>query len=571
MIEKPQILTLNLTEKANSALVEKGYNIYNGSLGKLVDTKNEKYSFKYHLLNNDFPANAHEYDVVIVDFANEETIDYVKADNQRAKNKTKNNSYLICEYPQTIFDPRGLSSHAFVREIREILKKECLILVFQNESIDTEYKIVEENGDRPLSKGTQEANFYEFVPNFFFEQNKFGKETNVIPNNGELSSFLEKFNKDFTYENIFFHPTVWENDEKIPDPRFYPIIENQNKEIISYVYITNKQVVFIFPVLKDNSEFLTTFLNTIAPSIQPVLFPYSTKNKWIEDIQYALPNQKKLVEERKQIEQDFKKTIESKNKEIESNKDKYSFLHNILTETGDELVSAVIQFLEWLGFENVVDMDAQANDLKEEDIQIENSNGLMVIEVKGIGGTSKDSECSQISKIKYRRAKERGKFDVYGLYLVNHQRHIPAKQRENPPFTKEQIQDAINDERGLLTTWKLFNLYFDIQNGLITKEEAKQLFYKYGLISFIPQNIILVDTIKEIFLKGEVFILNLKDVKIKTGDILYIEKNKKFQQLTILEIKLDDKIISEIDNGEVGVKGNRKVSKNAKVWIKNLP
>ena len=37
------------------------------------------------------------------------------------------------------------------------------------------------------------------------------------------------------------------------------------------------------------------------------------------------------------------------------------------------------------------------------------------------------------------------------------------------------------------------------------------------------------------------------------------------------EIKLDDKIVQEVSNGEIGIKGNIKVSKNSKVWIKNLP
>ena len=71
-----------------------------------------------------------------------------------------------------------------------------------------------------------------------------------------------------------------------------------------------------------------------------------------------------------------------------------------------------------------------------------------------IGGTSKDEECSQIFKIKSRRMKELKRFDVFGLYIVNHQKHLPPLNRENPPFTENQIQDAINDERGLLTTWQ---------------------------------------------------------------------------------------------------------------------
>ena len=275
--------------------------------------------------------------------------------------------------------------------------------------------------------------------------------------------------------------------------------------------------------------------------------------------------------EKDDIKKEYEIKIKQKEAEIFSNRKKYSFLHDILTETGDKLVDSIIKYLKWLGFQNVVDMDDNYESIKEEDIQIENSKGLLVIEVKGIGGTSKDMECSQISKIKYRRAKERDSFDVFGLYIVNHQRHLPAKRRENPPFTKEQKQDAVNEERGLVTTWALFNLYYDIQNGIITKEDAKESFYEYGLIYFKPKNIALVGKIDEIYLKGEVFILNLNGIEIKTGDNLFIEKNNQFRKLTILEIKLDDKVVTKIDKGEVGIKGNIIVSKKSKVWIKNLP
>ena len=569
MIKRPQILTLNLTDKSNSILVDNNYNLYQGSLGKLVDTKNKKYEFKYHLLNYDFPANSHEYDVVIIDFSNEEVIDYRRADNHRSESKSEDDTYLLSKYPQTIFDPRGLSAQVFVKEIKEILKKDCLIIVFQNKSVDTKYKLVKENGGSPISRGNQKANFYDFIPNFYLSKNKSGKETEVISRDGELTSFLKKFNIDFTYENTFYHPTLLAGSD-VPDPNFHPLILNLNEEIISYAYFTNKSGILVLPVLKDNSDFLLGFLETIAPSLKPNLFPYSSENKWTESIDYALPNHLRLIDERKKIETEFKKSLEQKDKEIKSNNNQFSFLHKMLTETGDELVNSVIQFLEWLGFENIIDMDTKNDGLKEEDIQIENDKGLLVIEVKGIGGTSKDSECSQISKIKYRRAKERNKFDVFALYIVNHQRHIPAKKRKNPPFTEEQIKDSFNDERGLLTTWSLFNLYFDIEKNILTKEESREIIYNYGLLLFSPQNIILLGTIEETFQNGKVFILNLDNIKLKTGDTLYIEKNLKFQKMTILEIRLNNETVMDTNKGEIGIKGNIKVSKNSKVWIKNL-
>lgn len=571
MLEKPKILTLNLKSKSNKALTDNKYNVYQGSLGKLVDTKNKKYEFKYFLLNYDFPANAHEYDIVIVDLSDEETIDYVESDNLRTKNKTENNTYLICKFPQTIFDPRGLSANAFVNEMREILKKECLLIIFQGENEDIEYKIVKENGEHPISEGVQEANPYEFIPNMYFEQNKFGHETTIIIKNNEFATFLEKYNKRFSYKNIFSHPTIWSNNDTIPDPRFHPLIKNISNEIVSYVYFSDFAGIYIFPILDDNSDFILEFIQNIGPTLHPSIFPFSTQNKWIENTEYALPNQERLLEEKEAIFKDFQKNTQEKELEISKNTEKYNFLHKILTETGDDLVSSVIKLLEWLGFQSVIDMDGEAETIKEEDIQIETDKGLLVIEVKGIGGTSKDSECSQISKIKYRRAKERGNFDVFGLYIVNHQRHLPTKQRKNPPFTKEQKQDALNEERGLLTTWQLFKLYFDIQNNIITKEEARESFYDYGLISFKPKNLKLIGIIEETFSNGEVFILNLENIEVKTGDTLFIERNNEFQKLVVSEIKLNDKIVTKISSGEVGIKGNKKVRKKSKVWIKNLP
>ncbi|MBU2928205.1 hypothetical protein [Winogradskyella psychrotolerans] len=568
---KPQILTLNLTVKANKILKEKGFNIYEGSLGKLIDTKNQKYQHKYCLLNHDFPPNIHEFDIVIIDLSNEDTTEYRKDENTRVNNKSGNNTYLLCEYPQTVFDPRGLSSHILMKEIKEIIHNEAMIIVFQNENAEIEYEIVEEHGDRHKSKGIEIHSIYEFMPYFPFTKNKYGKTTEVILKQSEIANFLNKYNEDFVYENIFYHPTIWKDEEQIPHPSFHPIIKNASDEIISYIYIGEKYGLYTFPILKDNSNFIVEFLENIAPTIHPTLFPNSSQKKWTNSKEYSLPNHQKLLAEKEAIRKEYELKTKKKETEILDNNKKYSFLHEILTETGDELVFSVINFLKWLGFQNVIDMDEKAETIKEEDIQIENDKGLLVIEVKGIGGTSKDTECSQISKIKYRRAKQRGSFDVFGLYIVNHQRHLPAKNRENPPLTKEQKQDAVNDERGLLTTWQLFNLYYNIQKGIITKEEARDSFYEYGLIAFKPKNITPLGKIDEIFLKGEVFILKLNGIEIKTGDNIFIEKNNEFRKLTILEIKLDDKVVDKINKGEVGIKGNIKVSKKSTVWIKNLP
>lgn len=571
MIKKPQILTLNLKNEVNKKLSEK-YSVYEGSLGKIIDTKNEKYEHKYCLVNRDFPSNLHEYDIVIIDFSNKNITEYNREDNVRSKNKSANNIYLLCEYPQTILDTRALASHILFDEIKSLMKKDAAIIIFQSENEEIEYQYAEENGQHPRKKGVQTCTLYEFAHHIIpLSDNKFGEITTVIPNEGDFANFLKKYNSEFSYENIFYHPSIWEKDNQVPDPNFYPILQNLDEEIVSFAYYLNPCCLYMFPNLKNNSDFIIEFLESIAPSLQPKLFPFSNQHKWVNNEEYYLPNHEKLLREKKLLKEQYLLASKKKDKEISINKDQFIFLHEILTASSDELVNAVIKYLEWLGFENVVDMDSETGGIKEEDIQIENEKGLLVIEVKGIGGTSKDSECSQISKIKYRRARVRGKFDVYGLYIVNHQKHIPAKERENPPFTPQQLQDALNDERGLLTTWQLFRLYHTINNEIITKEEARDLIYSYGLVSFKPKHLKLLGEIEEVFQNGKIFILKIGEDELCVEQNLYIEKNNEFKKIIIQDLQLDGKSVEKASKSEIGIKCDKSVKKKSKVWVKNLP
>ncbi|RZK04838.1 MAG: hypothetical protein EOO46_16275 [Flavobacterium sp.] len=246
--------------------------------------------------------------------------------------------------------------------------------------------------------------------------------------------------------------------------------------------------------------------------------------------------------------------------------DAFKFLHDLITETDASLVHAIYKFLSWLGFENVLIKDEQASSILEEDLQIEDEIGLIIIETKGIGGTSKDSDCSQISKIKLRRCEERKSFDVSALYIVNHQRYLPPVKRRNPPFTENQIRDAINDKRGLLTTWQLFNLYFDIQNGLITKEDARSQLIKHGLVEFKPKIDQKLEVPKQILKDGQVVILDLNDTKLSVEQILIAEKDGRYFKTKIVSIQIDNISVTEVCNGEAGLKLDTKISKGSILW-----
>lgn len=73
--KKTKICCLNLDDGICDHF-SKDFEIYNGSLGKVVDVadQNNKLNSTSLLLNYDFPDNVHEYKVFIIDLGNDDII-----------------------------------------------------------------------------------------------------------------------------------------------------------------------------------------------------------------------------------------------------------------------------------------------------------------------------------------------------------------------------------------------------------------------------------------------------------------------------------------------------------------
>ena len=274
-----------------------------------------------------------------------------------------------------------------------------------------------------------------------------------------------------------------------------------------------------------------------------------------------------MLKEKSTIISDYEKKLRDISDRVLANKEKFECLHEILTQDGHNLVKSIITYFKWLGFDKIKNMDDESNDSQLwEDIQIEIPDGLFVIEVKGIGGTSTDNDCSQINKIKFRRAEERKKFDVFALYIVNHQKHLPPLDRENPPFKSEQIKDAVNEKRGLISTWQLFNVYFSIKSGAITKEYARKSLLNYGLISFIPSTFIELGKPDSVLKEGYVIIIK-SNVPISKKNRLIILRNDRLIPVNILEMQVQNKSVESIILGEVGIKTDQIIKRSDNLYL----
>lgn len=565
IIDKPKICCIDIEEPDIDKLKEQGFNIEIGSLGSKVKVPNKmQRDWNIVLPNAYFPTNLHEFDITILDLDNDKIIDYREKEHQRNEHTGTSSMALYSAYPETIFNPKPLGSHLLKNSLNKLGNKEHLIIIFSTENYAVEYKTLEITETNNYLKDQFKYNIYSFQDYVPLNGSKNGKEVIMCDNiDIKLRDFLSKYNNQMQY-NQTFHTSSYNN--------CLPLIKNTNGDLVSIQINDDNKTYIYFPQVEEKAKFLNEFLSEIAPSLFPNLFPYATLHDWRNEKDYWLPNHEVLLQQKQDLITEYKQKIQDKTNEIDNNLKKYDFLHKILTETGDELVISIIEFLKWLGFENIVDMDETKKEdvVLEEDIQIQLENGLLIIECKGIGGTSKDSECSQISKIKFRRCEERSAFDVFALYIVNHQRHIAPLQRKNPPFTENQIKDAVHDKRGLLTTWQLYNLYFDIENGVITKEEARESLLDFGLVEFKPTHLIKIATSEKLYQNGTICSIYINNLELKVGDKLFIEKNNKFTTVTILEIQENKKQIESISNGQIGLKLSKAIKNESILWKKEL-
>ena len=364
-------------------------------------------------------------------------------------------------------------------------------------------------------------------------------------------------------------PSRWEGDQKVPDERYFSILDNEDGECVSFIYAPDKDFVrIVLPDVEDKAGLLKDLFENLLFTVCSEYFPDIEARNWIYNESYQLPEereiQNKIDSKRKEFEQEIAKLEE----EARTIHDKNIHLKNLLTESGSTLVSAVKSFLEWLGFDNVTDKDEtlEEGDLKEEDLCFEYEGTHVLMEVKGIKHTSTDSECSQVDKIVNRRMRELKSTNVHGVYVVNHQRNVEPLKRQMPPFNVNQIKDAENQSRTLVYTTQLFALHSDIENGYITKEQARNNILQVGLVDF-HSHLISLGVPYNYFQNETVICLDLHNTQISVGDMLYYEDAlQRLVGLKVVSIKQEKQSFDTVTDGKTGIMVDKKVPRNKEIY-----
>ena len=327
--------------------------------------------------------------------------------------------------------------------------------------------------------------------------------------------------------------------------------------------------VLLLPRIRQPGQLVRELLDELLPSLVPKLFPHAEGKRWTRRPEYELPAVVGLKAEIEQIELEGRERIRALEQRIEEERRDGAYVHDLLTSTGDDLVEAVVSALTTLGFEDVRNVDAEEVEgfdqrgaggkretRRREDIQIWERSPTLLVEVKGIGGLPREAQSLQVTKYLIPRMREWDRTDVQGLSIVNHQRNLPALDREHRNvFQADVLANAAQQGFGLLTTWDLFRLVRGFTGHAWGHEDIQQLFYGKARIDPIPAHYHFVGVIDGFWEQAEAVGVQIEEGMIRVGDTLAYELPVDFIEEEVRSLQLDNAAVEDAAAGtHVGVK-----------------
>ena len=330
-IKKTKICAIDLEGNILSFL-KKDFEVFDGTMGAKIDTSKRikrDYDSVNLLLNYNFPTNLQEYDILIQDLGNENIIPYSEEDHIRKCVTGTESVYLYSEYPETLFNPIPFSSKVLSIELKKHREQPLIKVIFQGEAYRVSYKSYNV-ATHCTGNGGSFTN-YEHIQNYCHEVSLCGRD--VIPCQNKLTqAIFGRISDGYSYQQVYRHPKSWENSMAKDDDNFVPLLVTRAGDIISYFYMDKSDITIMLPQSENKLDLLKSVFNEFLYIYFSEYFPYIEAAAWKNTPIYFLPNQQEdlaVIEVQK-----------------EENRKQYTFLHSLLTETGDNLVKAVIKFLQ---------------------------------------------------------------------------------------------------------------------------------------------------------------------------------------------------------------------------------
>lgn len=309
----------------------------------------------------------------------------------------------------------------------------------------------------------------------------------------------------------------------------------------------------LLPKIADLPTFIRELVDIALPEQFPELFPEAEKSSWVHDSPYELKNVLGLKADVQRIRESARKEEETIERQMKQEYEKDGYLHDLITATDRKLVLAVKKALETLGFQKVIDVDAErtaANKGLREDLRIEDCLPEVVVDVKGIAGLPSDEDALAADKYVADRMREVGHTEVVSLTVMNHQRRLPPLERQNDnPFRELVLENARHKNLGLLTTWDLFCLVRNFTSNRWRHDDVKALFYSAGWIVPKPAHYAPMGTVTNYLPNRKVVELEIESGLLHVGDTIAFGLALEYSEEAVTSMHVDGVAADVADPG----------------------
>jgi hypothetical protein len=542
---QPKILLMDLEAEVEETLKQAGYNVETGSFGAPVKVSAEPEYALVPLARSS--PNETEQEIVVLDNGSLDPVE------RELPDLVEGESHFWQLANKGTLDPRPISmfGHQY-RSFDRILDHGGVFICFVDREIKQDYLFAKKEWGQFEEQEQLKASNWEFLTAVrqVGREVDFGKE--ITPTDlGEEVPGLKAALRDAEFQ------CVLDVDDDL-EGGWAPLALNKFGATVAAAMTRPRDggVVLLLPRVKDKARLVLRLIAEFVPRFASQFYPHIKSSAWVKEAPYELPEVQGLQEEIAEIRKQADAAVKEIETKIETKREERGFLYGLLTATDSELVTAVKQTLELIGFNDVVDVDEESgsNALKREDLQIRDRKPILLVEVKGITGMPKEAYSLQVDKYVMPRAEEWGHFDVRGLTVINHQLSKVALEREHEHvFQESVITNAKGRKFGLLTTWTLFRLARAYLRYGWEHEHVADLFHKHGVIEAVPTHYELVGTVNKLFEDAGAVAVDLAG-EISVGDTLAYELPVEFEQEKIDSLQLENEAVEKAEPGvEIGI------------------
>lgn len=558
----PKIMLVDVAHEAADFLRQKGYNISEASLGKAYKVIQSK-GFQPIDRRADLPHDYKEQEIIVIDLGYElhptESVSIPKleegVDGWWVSNK------------QGYVNPRFINGNAVSDDFDRILNAGGIFIIFAR-GYETQEFLWGNVSSGLYGQGFHEE-FKDTHSNWsFLSLTTYSNNLKVTNDHGSMMSLVDDLTRDSAIAQILSRYLSDSTYSCTIEPGYgtenewLPLVVNKFGATVSSVIVPtdkSKGFVFLFPDIKNKAQFLVDFVTEYLPSAVPNLFPEVEKVTWVNQPEYELASVVNLKRQIVELREKTKLEIEDLEQRIHDQKEQASYIFDLASQTGDALVTSVQKALEILGFQKIVDVDKELQQQgiqgkNREDLQIHDNDPTLLLEVKGISNHPTDDDVLAVQKYVVLRMREWGRVNVRGLCIVNHHRHLPPLDRTESPFREELLAAVEEEQIGLITGWDLHRLVRNFIHHGWQHNNIKDLLYRIGRISIIPNHYQYIGTVERFIEKSRVVGIKLTE-QLKKGEYIAYELPILFKEEVCDSLQFENENIDEAQAGMlVGLK-----------------